>query len=72
MTELCISDFGLYSKANVYTTGETSKGSLPYLAPELLTFGASYDSAIDIWALGVILYELLTCEQPFAESDDNQ
>ena len=41
--ELSISDFGLYSKAKVHITGYMCKGSMPYIAPELLTPGATHD-----------------------------
>jgi serine/threonine protein kinase len=42
-------------------------GTLPYMAPEILTGeGGSYQS--DIWALGVLLYEAITGQLPFAGS----
>jgi len=40
-------------------------GTLPYLAPELLR-GHSPNIQSDIWALGVLLYEVLTGKLPFA------
>ncbi|EQC42575.1 serine/threonine protein kinase [Saprolegnia diclina VS20] len=39
-------------------------GSLAFQAPELLR-KESYDHSIDVWAAGVVLYELLTSESPF-------
>jgi serine/threonine protein kinase len=45
-------------------------GTLPYMSPEqLLHPGEQISAKTDIWALGVILYELLTGRRPF-EADD--
>lgn len=41
----------------------TKTGFLSYRAPEM--FQAIYDEKVDIWAIGVILYELLTLKLPF-------
>lgn len=40
-------------------------GTPDYLAPELLT-RAGYSYEVDFWALGVVLYQLLVGEPPFA------
>ena len=46
-------------------TGEgTIAGTLPYMAPELLR-GQRGDQRSDIWALGVLLYEMVTGRRPF-------
>ena len=34
------------------------------MAPEV-AMGKSYDSKADVWAIGVILYELVTLRKPF-------
>jgi serine/threonine protein kinase len=39
-------------------------GTLHYLAPEVLR-GSAADTRTDIWALGVLLYELATGDRPF-------
>lgn len=38
-------------------------GILSYRAPEM--FHSIYDERVDIWAIGVIAYELLTRKLPF-------
>jgi beta-lactam-binding protein with PASTA domain len=59
-------DFGIARLAT--TTGAISSGNLegtaPYLAPEQLEHGQS-DASSDIYALGVMAYELLAGRKPF-------
>lgn len=42
----------------------TVTGTLQYKAPELFQ-GGSYDESIDMWAIGIITYELLCGYLPF-------
>jgi tetratricopeptide (TPR) repeat protein len=44
-------------------------GSLPYMAPELLR-GAPADVRSDLYAVGVLLYELVTGRRPFRAEND--
>ena len=58
---LKIMDFGLarLTGASKLTQNTTSMGTAAYMSPEQ-TSGAEVDGRADIWALGVVLYELLT------------
>jgi serine/threonine-protein kinase len=65
-----LTDFGvaqIQGKTRVTRTGAMI-GTLAYLSPEALN-GEPIDERSDIWAFGVILYEMLTGRNPFP--DDN-
>lgn len=60
-----IGDFGLARAASKNTgTGQALLGTIAYLSPELVTRGIA-DTRSDIYALGIMMYEMLTGEQPF-------
>ncbi|HET6300298.1 Stk1 family PASTA domain-containing Ser/Thr kinase, partial [Microbacterium sp.] len=60
-----IGDFGLARATTANTaTGSQLLGTIAYLAPELVTRGTA-DARSDIYALGIMLYEMLTGEQPY-------
>ena len=45
--------------------GATSiSGTLPYMAPEILK-GEAADNRVDLWALGIVLYEMASGRMPF-------
>ena len=47
-------------------------GTVEYMAPEIIRGGeGGHDMTVDWWSLGVLLYELLTCESPFAPSGED-
>ena len=54
-----LADFGLACHCKVLNSESNLCGSIPYMAPEILTKGENYDQKVDIWGLGIILYELL-------------
>ena len=64
-----ILDFGLAAHCDPQATASLSpleqQGTIAYMAPERL-LGAPLQRQSDIYALGVILYELLTGTRPFA------
>ena len=43
---------------------KTYCGTLDYLAPEMI-LEKGHDEKLDVWCLGVLLYELLTGKAPF-------
>jgi ABC-type oligopeptide transport system substrate-binding subunit len=64
-----LTDFGLArSVASRLTSDGTIIGTVFYLAPEL-ALGQDFDGRADLYALGVMLYELTTGRLPFAADD---
>src|SRR5688572_29064344 len=60
-----IGDFGLARAATANTaTGAALLGTVAYLSPELVTRGIA-DTRSDIYAVGIMMYEMLTGEQPY-------
>jgi predicted ATPase/Tfp pilus assembly protein PilF len=65
-----LTDFGVArmgSEMPVTQTG-TAVGTLGYLSPEALN-GATVDARTDIWAFGVMLFEMLVGKHPFEEAN---
>jgi len=62
--DLKISDFGLSRLGSTDTDDGTIAGTPPYMAPEQLLDGA-VSKACDIYAFGLILFEMLTGRRPF-------
>lgn len=62
-----IIDFGIAGAMTSLTWEDLDIGSLAYMAPEcfVVTKGYQIDGRIDVWALGVILFAMLTGELPF-------
>lgn len=63
---LLISDFGLagYRRDGGQFTMKTACGTAEYVAPEVL-LRTPYTVAVDLWAVGVITYILISGQMPF-------
>nr|WP_255498935.1 MULTISPECIES: Stk1 family PASTA domain-containing Ser/Thr kinase [unclassified Leucobacter] len=60
-----IGDFGLAREVSANTTtGQALLGTIAYLSPELVTRGIA-DARSDLYAFGIMLYEMLVGAQPF-------
>ena len=60
-----VADFGLARAASAGTsTSGVLMGTVAYLAPELVVRGVA-DARTDVYAVGVMLFEMLTGRQPF-------
>lgn len=63
-----LNNFGMSCQINqdgVHEPIETTDHMIHYMAPELLKRNKYYDEKIDSWALGVLLYQLITGHLPF-------
>jgi serine/threonine protein kinase len=68
-----VADFGLAKVDEPGTTGLTktgmAMGTPDYVAPEALMFGTQVDARADLYAIGVMLYHMLTGEIPRGSFD---
>ncbi len=66
-----LADFGIarVQEASVGLTGSRVIGTPPYVAPEAVRKGEMITHSVDIYALGVIVYQMLTGEPPFYDPD---
>ncbi|MFN8372816.1 MAG: serine/threonine-protein kinase [Anaerolineae bacterium] len=65
--EVVLMDFGVAKIQDAATsiTGTGAIGTIGYMAPEQIIAAKEVDQRADIYALGVVLYEMLTGERPF-------
>jgi serine/threonine protein kinase len=64
-------DFGIaHARQRLHHTeaGQVT-GTFPYMAPEQMT-AAAVDRRVDVWALGAVLWELLTLQRLFLRDND--
>jgi serine/threonine-protein kinase len=66
-----VADFGIAKAADAgdLTVTGTTLGSVKYLAPEQVT-GDAVDARTDVYAVGVVLYEMLCGRAPFVADTD--
>jgi len=71
---LKVIDFGIAKAASTMieaTKAGTIKGKFAYLSPEQIS-GTNLDARVDIFALGIVAWELLTMRRPFYRSGDSE
>ncbi|WP_029088707.1 Stk1 family PASTA domain-containing Ser/Thr kinase [Brevibacterium album] len=61
-----LADFGLARAVSSATTTKTLMGTVGYVAPELVTRTGA-DARTDLYTVGIMLYEMLTGEQPYTD-----
>lgn len=67
--DLCyLSDLGVARLLNDYTMTSTGNvlGTVDYIAPELFVGNNKADALSDIYSLGILLFEMVTGQRPFA------
>ena len=62
-----ICDFGFSRREDGKMT--QSIGTVQWMAPEVLESGCAYGSKVDVYSFGIVLWEVLTREMPFAGLD---
>nr|XP_041574349.1 serine/threonine-protein kinase ULK3 isoform X3 [Taeniopygia guttata] len=62
---LCRADFGFAQYMSPWDEKHVLRGSPLYMAPEMVC-RQHYDARVDLWSVGVILYEALFGKPPFA------
>lgn len=61
-----LTDFGWSIISPKGIKRKTLCGTIDYLSPEIIT-SREYDDTVDVWALGILIYELIVGTPPFEE-----
>jgi serine/threonine protein kinase len=65
-----LADFGMARELSSSGHASTLLGTPMNMAPEMWIQGAVYGRGTDLWALGCVLFELVTLRHPFAKAKD--
>lgn len=65
-----LADFGWSNYVND-DERKTYCGTAEYLAPEML-YKTGHDTSVDVWSVGVLMFELLTGRSPFAATNQQE
>lgn len=68
--DIVVSDFGLSKFTTPSEILHLPCGSLAYMAPEIFS-SKGYDKSVDLWSVGVILYQMIAGELPFYSHNQN-
>lgn len=68
---LKLADFGLSQRLSKDETKTSIRGSPLYMAPEML-LDRRYDAKVDLWSVGVILYECIFGRAPYKSENVDQ
>ncbi|KAK3126144.1 hypothetical protein QOZ80_7AG0552300 [Eleusine coracana subsp. coracana] len=61
-----VADFGLSKMKQATLVSGGMRGTLPWMAPELLTMsGTKVTEKIDVYSFGIVMWEILTGEDPY-------
>jgi serine/threonine protein kinase len=68
LAETFLCDFGLSAQGDLF---DNVVGTIHHQAPELVLNQTPYTNAVDMWAVGIVLYELFTQEDPVCSGNLN-